>query len=357
MHRYSVSLLRPFLIAVATCFLAAGCVSRRTHLGTGNAALNPVLYTGFVDDAPPYLSSHASTVVETRDGVMSAWFGGTYEKHADVCIWTSRFDGKGWSTPEKVADGMQPDNVNRYPCWNPVLFQPRRGPLLLFYKVGPSPSEWWGMLIVSHDNGHTWSSPRRLPAGQLGPVRNKPVQLADGSLLCPSSSEEDGWRVHLERTADLGLTWESTEALNTKEEFGAIQPTILRWKNGRTQILNRSRQKVVTECWMEGSDWRKWSPMRKTLLPNPNSGIDGLVLQDGRGLLVFNNSDHARTPMCVGLSKDGRDWRVALTLESSSDGELSYPAVVQSRDGLVHITYTWKRQKIRHIVVDPSRLR
>src|SRR5678815_1809353 len=97
--------------------------------------------------------------------------------------------------------------------WNPVLFQPKEGPLLLFYKVGPSPSEWWGMLETSTDDGKTWSAPKRLPDRVLGPIKNKPEQLPNGDLLCPTSSEDDGWRVHFERTMDLGKTWASTGPL------------------------------------------------------------------------------------------------------------------------------------------------
>ena len=108
-----------------------------------------------------------------------------------------------------------------------MLFQPKTGPLLLFYKVGPSPDAWWGMLQTSDDDGKTWSAARRLPDGILGPIKNKPVQLASGDLLCPSSTEHDGWRVHFERTADLGRTWSRTEPVNDGKQIAAIQPSIL----------------------------------------------------------------------------------------------------------------------------------
>ncbi len=342
-------------LALALAFLV-GCAAPVSWKGEAVDASSGILAREFIVDQPPFPESHASTLVETGDGVAAAWFGGTRERHPDVCIWFSRFDGSRWSAPAKVADGVEPDGKTRYPCWNPVLFQPPHSPLMLFYKVGPSPSEWWGMLKTSRDGGITWTKGQRLPGGQYGPVRNKPVLLPDGSLLCPSSSEVDGWTIHLERTADGGATWERTSPLNRKEEFGAIQPTILPWPDGRMQLLNRSRQHVVTECWREGESWHRWSSMRPTALPNPNSGIDGLVLKDGRGLLVFNDSDQHRSPISIALSADGREWHSALVLEAVSDGELSYPAVIQTRDGLVHISYTWKRQKVRHLVIDPSRL-
>jgi len=311
--------------------------------------------SGFIVDQPSFPSSHASTIEETKDGLMASWFGGPYERHPEVVIWTSRYDGRNWSAPVQVADGIQPDGRKRFPCWNPVLFQPQKGPLLLFYKVGPSPEGWWGMLMTSTDNGRTWSKPVRLPEGNVGPVRNKPVQWPDGSLLCGSSSEDDGWRIHMEWTPDLGMTWKRTPALNDGRNPGLIQPTILKWPSGRTQILCRSRQKVVYSSWM-GADWTDWSASAPTILPNPNSAVDAVVLKDGRGLLVYNHTASARSPVNVAVSKDGETWQAALVLENDS-GEYSYPAVIQSNDGLVHITYTWKRQRIKHVVVDPARLR
>ena len=163
-------------------------------------------------DAAPTPECHASTITETADGLVAAWFGGTREKHDDVGIWVSRRADSGWSVPVQVADGVV--EGHDYPCWNPVLFQPAAGPLLLFYKVGPSPSTWWGVLTSSGDGGQTWSEHRRLPDGILGPVKNRPLQLGDGAILCGSSSEHDGWRVHLEWTPDLGRTWHRTGPLN-----------------------------------------------------------------------------------------------------------------------------------------------
>jgi predicted neuraminidase len=311
--------------------------------------------SGFLFDQAPFPSSHASTLVETRDGVLAAWFGGPHERHPEVVIWTTRYDGSKWSVPVQVADGIQPDGKTRYPCWNPVLFQPARGPLLLFFKVGPSPEGWWGMLMTSTDAGRTWSQPRRLPEGQVGPVRNKPVLMPDGALLCGSSTEDRGWRVHMERTPDLGVTWEHTPALNDGRELGLIQPTILSWPSGRTQMLCRSKQDRVFESWM-GADWKTWSSFATTALPNPNSAIDAVMLKDGRALLVYNHTSRGRSPLNVAVSRDGRHWQAAAVLENEP-GEYSYPAVIQTRDGRVHLTYTWKRQRIKHVVLDPAKLR
>jgi len=150
-----------------------------------------IVASEFIYDRAPFPSAHASTIVETRDGVLAAWFGGTAEGEPDVGIWCARRSETGWSAPVEVATGAQPDG-KRLPCWNPVLFRPSAGPLLLFYKVGPRPREWWGLLRTSLDEGRTWSGPIPLPPGFLGPIRAKPVELASGELLLGSSTEHAG---------------------------------------------------------------------------------------------------------------------------------------------------------------------
>ncbi len=321
---------------------------------------DPVLQRGsaivtveFIFEQAPFPSCHASTIAETRAGLVAAWFGGTREKNPDVGIWVARRDKSGWSKPVEVANGIQPD-AERFPCWNPVLFQAKRGLLMLFYKVGPSPDQWWGMLTTSTDNGVTWSLPRRLPGGILGPIKNKPVALKDGTLLCGSSTEDAGWRVHMESTKDFGATWQKSEPLNNRIQFGAIQPTILVHRSGSIQILCRSRQKKITESWSTDGG-KSWSEMKATSLPNPSSGIDAVSLKDGRSLLVYNHTENARSPLNVAVSSDGKVWKAALVLEDQP-GEYSYPAVIQTADGLVQITYTWNRKRIKHVVIDPAKL-
>jgi predicted neuraminidase len=316
----------------------------------------------------PYPQSHASTIVETSAGsLLAAWFGGTYESHPDVRIWLSRYENGRWTEGVPVADGIQ-HAAKRYPTWNPVLFQPKTGPLLLYYKVGPSPETWWGMVMTSTDDGRTWSEPRRLPEDILGPIKNKPVQLADGTLISPSSIEDPdrGWLVYIEISRDVGQTWELVGPLNTKEEFNAIQPSVLTYPDGRLQILSRSQEKVVTQNWSTDQG-RTWSKMTSTGLNIPNSGSDAVTLADGRQLLVYNHKDGpesadvrnwgTRWPLNVATSTDGVTWKLVATLESEPNRHgYAYPAVIQTRDGLVHITYTLNRERIKHVVLDPSQL-
>jgi predicted neuraminidase len=210
------------------------------------------------------------------------------------------------------------------------------------------------MLVTSADQGKTWSKPARLPEGFVGPVRNQPVELPDGTLLCGASTEAGGWLVHFERlTPDA--RWEKTPPLNRTNEFEAIQPTILMHNANRIQILCRTKEQGIVESWSKDLG-KTWSPMQRTSLPNPNSAIESVCLRDGRFLLVYNHSSSDRGILNVAVSRDGKHWAAALVLENQP-GEYSYPAVIQSRDGLVHITYSWRREKIKHIVVDPKKLK
>ena len=199
----------------------------------------------FIFESAPFASAHASTIVETRDGLVAAWFGGTREGANDVGIWMSRRLGGKWSPPVEVATGVQPDG-SRFPTWNPVLFELRKGELALFYKVGPNPRAWWGMVRTSSDDGRTWSAARRLPDGILGPIKNKPVRLPDGTIIAPSSTETPDspstWRVHFERTGDAGTTWSvSRPPATASSPIDAIQPSILTHAGGRLQAVGRTR--------------------------------------------------------------------------------------------------------------------
>lgn len=339
------------LVVLGAVLGLAGCASGSGSATKGGPA-QPVVSAGFIYETAPFPSCHASTLVETREGMLASWFGGTAEGDPDVGIWISRLNGTAWSSPVEVANGVQSDG-RRFPCWNPVLEQTRDGRTWLFYKVGPNPRQWWGMMMESSDQGRTWSAPRRLPEGILGPIKNKAVWLKDGTLLCPSSSEHEGWRVHMEMTRD-GRSWTKTTALNDGKTFGAIQPTVLFHKGNRLQLLCRSRQQVVTQCWSEDGG-KTWGPMSATTLPNPNSGIDAVTLKDGRHLLVYNNTPRGRSPLNLAISDDGVSWKDVAVLESEP-GEFSYPAIVQTAQGKVHVTYTWKRKKVMHVVIDPRAL-
>lgn len=333
------------LSVVAVIFTSTACAA--------DTATQPgVVSSEFIFEKAPSPECHASTIAEAKDGLVAAWFGGTEERNPDVGIWVSCRVADKWSTPREVASGVE-SSGKRFPCWNPVLFQPSKGPLMLFYKVGPSPSQWWGFVMTSTDSGRTWSKPRKLSEGIVGPIKNKPVELPNGDIVSPSSTEDQGWRVHFERSSDLGRTWQTTGPLNDGRKVAAIQPAILLHAENRLQAIGRTQQGKLFS--IESTDGGKtWGEMALLNVPNPNSGIDAVTLRDGRHLMVYNNTPSGRTPLSVAFSKDGKTWTPVATLENSW-AEFSYPAVIQAADGLVHITYTWDRKRIKHVVFDPSK--
>ena len=337
--------------------------------GLGHAAV--VLREFIVPRCWPTLSCHASTICEVAPGkLVAAWFGGTEERNPDVEIWVSRHDGRRWGDPQMVISGSQADG-HREPCWNPVLFKGRPdGPLFLYAKIGPTPRDWWGVACESGDGGATWGAMRRLPDGVIGPIKNKPLVRRDGTVIAGVSTEHDGWRVHFERSDDGGRTFLAGKPVNiapgTKSEprpagvakeslIDAIQPSLLELGGDRLLAVGRTRQGRIFE--VESADGGKtWGTMRLGSLPIPSSGTDAVTLADGRHVIVYNHTKSAaRTPLDVAISRDGITWTPVVALETMA-GSFAYPAVIQSSDGLIHITYTWNRETIVHVVIDPAQL-
>lgn len=312
-----------------------------------------MLQQEFIFEEAAFPSCHASTLVETAPGALAAaWFGGQREGAPDVSIWLSRREAGRWTPPEKVASG---DGV---PCWNPVLFQPRTGPLLLFYKAGPSPQTWSGMLLRSRDQGRTWSPPELLPAGILGPVKNKPFELSDGTLVCGTSVESHrAWGCWVERTPDGGKSWTRHGPINLPGNYyGCIQPAVFGLSSGRLAMLCRTRGVHRMARATSGDGGRTWTDLEPIELPQNNSGLDAVMLRDGRVVVVYNHTQQGRTPLNLAVSGDlGRTWTPGPVLESEP-GEYSYPAIIQGTGDVVSVSYTWKRQRIRHASLEPGDL-
>ena len=321
-----------------------------------------LLKSEFVFHGTDFTECHSPTVVETGRGITIGWMSGKHEKHYDVGVWYSRRAGEVWTEPKEIVRASKADGETSR-VWNPSMFEPKEGPLLLFYRVGPSPKNWWGMIMRSEDGGGKWSEPQRLPDGILGPIKNKPVQLADGTLLCGSSTEDKGWRIHTERSSDLGRTWMKTGPIEDAGGFSAIQPAVLFHGDGKLQILCRAAKKRKIATAWSSDNGLSWTGLSQIHLPNASAGIDAVTLKDGRHLLVYNHTnrwqsgpDQRRERLNVAVSDDGIKWKAALLLEHTLLGEFAYPAVIQSSDGKVHIVYSWNRRKLKHVLVDPNKL-
>lgn len=302
----------------------------------------------FLYERAPFPSCHAGTLAETSPGrFTAAWFGGEREGAPDVGIWVARNEGAGWSEPRRVAahEGV--------PCWNPVLHQCARGPLLLFYHAGPSPMTWSCLLCRSEDEGRTWSPPELLPAGILGPIKNKPLELADGTLVCGSSVESwRAWSCWVEITPDRGRTWSKHGPIAMEgHPMGIIQPGLFPLGEGGVGMLCRTRDLPHAVRAESRDGGRTWNPPVPVALPQNNSGLDTVRLRDGRLVVIYNHTTRGRTPLNLAVSgDDGFTWIPGPVLESEP-GEYSYPAILQGAGGEVHAVYTWRRERMRHAVI------
>jgi predicted neuraminidase len=300
----------------------------------------------FIYTEAPFPSAHASNIVELRNGDLQvSWFGGSAEGKPDVAIWTSRHTANGWSAPVEL---VREPNIATY---NPVMFYTRDGRLWFYYKFGPHPSSWSAGRRFSDDDGATWSPVEHLPAGIYGPIRAKPLVMADGTVVSGTSVESYGtWACWIERSTDNGKTWTRIGPIQAPLN-GIIQPSVVGLGGRRLRLYARSTEhigKIMTATSEDAG--LTWSPAHTIDVANPNSGIDAVSLADGRIVLVYNNTPKGRTPLNLAVSKDGEHFQMFRTLESEP-GEYSYPALIQGRDGTLHLTYTWNRKRMKYVKI------
>jgi predicted neuraminidase len=300
----------------------------------------------FIYTEAPFPSAHASNIVELRNGdLLASWFGGSAEGKPDVAIWSSRHTVAGWSQPVELA--REPEIAT----YNPVMFYTKDGRLWFYYKFGPHPSSWSAARKWSDDDGKTWSPVEHLPAGIYGPIRTKPLVMADGTVVSGTSVESyHAWACWIERSTDNGKTWTRIGPIEAPLN-GIIQPSVISLGGNQLRLYARSTQQIGKIMTATSNDaGLTWSAAHAIDVPNPNSGIDAVSLADGRILLVYNATPKGRTPLNLAVSKDGEHFKMFQTLESEP-GEYSYPALIQGRHGDLHLTYTWNRKRMKYIKI------
>ncbi len=337
--------------------IRGACDPLETIIPTGSHLENQPGYISseFIYEIPKHPECHASSITDLGNGQLAAvWNGGTCEGHIDFFAWYSRYDGTAWSEPVILARGPMhfPDKDT---IVNPVIFKHSSGKVLFFYKIGTLTDGITGRMRVSEDNGQTFGAVINLPAGIMGPSKNKPIELSNGDILCPSTSRQ------MEITSDFGTTWQTRTVPNNAAYEGVIQPTVLQYPGGKLQAIFRTQEDNLAQS-LSFDEGNSWSSLNLTSLPSNNSGIDAATLDDGCHLIVYNHSSipsgnwgGPRTPLNLALTTNGTTWYAALVLEDEP-GEYSYPALIQSDDGLVHIVYTWHRLRIKHVTIDPDQL-
>ncbi len=293
----------------------------------------------------PFTECHASTLLAlNHNGFLAVWFGGSKEGNDDVAIWGAiRY--RQWGAPFLIA------KLGDEPHWNPVLFRTAAGRIQLFFKVGKTIADWRTWVLASDDEGQSWSSPAELvpgdQSGGRGPVKNKPILLADNALLAPASVEREEWRAFTDRSTDGGATWQRSAPVEMTG--GAIQPTLWESAPGQVHMLLRT---TIGEIYRSDSadGGRSWSKGYPAGLPNNNSGIDLAQLTDGTLALCCNPAGTnwgPRNQLALLFSQDnGESWSEPFYLENEKDGEYSYPAVIPLPDNRFAVTYTHRRRGI-----------
>jgi predicted neuraminidase len=332
--------------------ILSSCNSKKAETAEGEKTDTLASKKEFVfGDDRPFAQCHASTLVRLNDGqFLIAWFGGTEEKNPDVGIWVSKGKPGNWSAPKEVA------KIREDAHWNPVLQKTADGKVILYFKVGKEIAQWETWVKTSADNGETWSEAYELVKGDKGgrgPVKNKLIELSNGDWLAGASNEVNRWEVFVDRSTDKGKTWKASPyfKIDTMEikGKGAIQPTLWESTPGNVHMLIRTTGGVIARS--DSKDFGKtWSTIKKTSLPNPNSGIDLTKIADGTLVLAYNPDNEnwgSRSPLSLILSyDDGQNWTDKTDIATGKkEDEYSYPAIISWGDS-VAVTYTFNRRKV-----------
>jgi predicted neuraminidase len=297
-------------------------------------------------DAVRYPYNHAATIVELEGGdLLVAWGAGSRELGPDTQIVASRRSAstKTWSAPAVIAD--KPDRADA----NPVLFTETSGAVHLFHVEMFGETFCLGRVVerISRDGAATWGEPRIALEAVCTMVKNKPLRTSTGRWVLPAYQEaiyqSQFW------TSDDGVKWTASSPLLTLLNNN-LQPSVVECSDGTLLALMRCAGNGRFTWEGRSSDGGKsWSLKDRCDLPNPNSGLDMVRLADGKIVLIYNPSKTDRTPISAAISTDdGKTWSVARTIESG-DPQLSYPAVIQTRDGMIHAVYSHRLEHIEHV--------
>ncbi len=305
-------------------------------------------------------SCHCSVIQELPNKeLMAVWYAGKREAHKTVGLKASwkPLAGGTWSPPVIIQKTPGRADGNAVIMWyNDALY-------LFFDTIHGFGFPWFNTIVYlkkSTDFGRTWSDPVQiLPTAPKGiTVRNKPLLLGN-RLLIPVGNEHlrKCWSnvIITENGADYRLSRPITLPKGRCE-----QPTLVLLGNGRLLAFLRTNQNSVYRTYSE-DEGDTWSLAEKIPLMNPNSALDMVRTPEGDLILAWNNNPHASGGMAasreclnIGYSPDeGQTWPIIKELEHvKARSSVSYPSIIQGSDGLFHITYSYRRDKIRYVKFD-----
>lgn len=316
--------------------------------------------------ANPQASAHAATLAELPDGrIAAAWFAGSEEGARDVAIHFSLFDGKQWLPPTPIItrEQTQHDTARLVrKLGNPVLAVDWQGHLHLWF-VSVGYGGWAGSSInhaLSTDAGKNWGAVEKLITSPFWNVstlvRTPPLALNNGHSAgwgLPAYHEFAAKRSEWLR---LDARGQVRDKVRLPASQRTLQPAVAALDTKRAVALMRDTgpdNRLRISATNDGG--RNWDDARATPLPNPNAAVALLRLADGRLLLAYNPQTANRDKLALSLSRDeGATWTAPKLVEDSAGGEFSYPALLQARDGMVHLAYTWQRKTIKHLALTPA---
>lgn len=349
---------------------------------------------------------HGSSIVQCPNGdLLACWFQGSGERTADdVSVQGARLrKGVGeWGPVFVMAD------TPGFPDCNPVLFIDKDERLWLFWipvlanrweccmlkyrraedYQGDGPPKWSWQEVINLKPGEAFAEMLEAKFDELGfsegmwaeyalpyrrllleAARDKykrqtgwmtrihPLVLPTGRILLPLYS--DGFNLSLVAISDDdGETWRASLPI---VGLGPTQPTLVHKKDGTLVAYLRDTGDPLYRVQISTSkdNGESWSAAVDTEIPNPDSSLEVVVLKDGHWVMVHNDTEDGRHRLTASLSdNEGASWKWKRQLEPSDDGgrSFSYPSVIQTREGLIHMTYSYSAKgaggrTIRHCVV------
>lgn len=339
-------------------------VSRETAMSKLPAAMT----LGYACEDCVVPAVHGASVIETRDGgLFATWFGGSREGGKDVVLWGADFSTQSlsWGTPRRIIGPAETRAaLGRYikTVGNSVLVRGEHDELWVYY-VTVSVGGWAGSslnVVLSHDEGKSWSAPRRLvtsPFFNVSTLNKSPaIHYNNGSIGLPVYHEFIGKFAELLLLDNQGNLLDKIRITQGRH---SIQPLILPLDSRQALALMRDTGPRPGRVLASRTDdaGRHWQQEQRLGLPNPDSAVAGLRRPDGSLLLVFNDTEAGRNSLALAVSRDeGKSWKTVRHFEQVNDGksEFSYPYLIRSSNGNMHLLYTWNRKRIRHIVFNDN---
>lgn len=375
MIRYSMIILVCILYAIPLIrtYQLSGppSIKRIDNNQEGNRSYlaEPLYSESFINDEIADIQCHASSITSAgKDRMVSVWYAGSREGAKDVALYRSFLDEKknSWSSAEVLINRENSSGeLKRYvkKIGNPVIFSDKKDRLYLFYST-VSIGGWSGASVnykVSLDRGVTWTASRKMVLSPFlnltNNVKNKGIVLDDGSIVLPVYHEfiKKYSQMIRVRPDTYEVTYKIKKATY---EHKAIQPSILPAdEKGLVAFFrNMDRDEKKYILMAESNDLgNTWTGLQSTTLPHPNSGFDMIRLRNGTYLGAINKSFDNRDNLTLVISSDrGRTWKDLKVIENNPDNEYSYPSISRSEGGLYHMTYTYERKRVKHVVFNEA---